>query len=210
MIEVYVTGTANGQRPLMMLEECRLRYRSHYLDRAKREQQLPGFLAINPVGALPVLVDPDGPSGPITVTQSVAILFHLADKCGKLLPTDAAARALAIECTMFAATDVASAATQIFVAEQRVPVAERSPWLCSFWRTRMHRYLEECNRRVRAHDYLAGAYSIADIVLFSTLNRPDSLALVQGSPEFGDLQAWHGRVAARPALQRGIAACGPS
>jgi GST-like protein len=145
------------------------------------------------------------------VTQSVAILVYLADKHGLLMPSDARARALAVEGTMLAATDVAGTATQIFITEHRLPGDDASKtWLAEFHAGRMHKYMAECERRVAANGgWLAGTYSIADIVLFSTMNRPDFRKYILGRPEYPALGDWHARIAARPAVQRALAAKAP-
>ena len=79
MIDFYSYQTSNGQRAAIMLEECGLPYRVHKIDLFKNEQHKPEYLALNPIGAIPTIVDPDGPGGkPLTLTQSGAIALYLA------------------------------------------------------------------------------------------------------------------------------------
>src|SRR5205809_8000992 len=93
MIDLYAAGTSNGMRARIGLEECGLAYNFHPLDLGKGEQKSPSFLAMNPNGQIPVIVDSDGPGGkPVTVSQSVAVLLYCAEKSGKFLPKDPAAR----------------------------------------------------------------------------------------------------------------------
>ena len=93
MIDLYAAGTSNGMRARMALEECGLPYTFHRIDLTKGEHKTPQFLAMNPFGQIPVLVDSDGPGGkPVTLHQSTAILLYAAEKSGKHLPKDLAAR----------------------------------------------------------------------------------------------------------------------
>src|SRR5437773_9866745 len=94
MIDLYAAGTSNGMRARIAVEECGLAYRFHPIDIQKGEQKLPGFLAMNPMGQIPVLVDNEGPGGKsLTLSQSTAILVYCAEKSGRFLPRDSAARA---------------------------------------------------------------------------------------------------------------------
>ncbi len=87
MIDCYSCGTTNGQRVLCMLEETELPYRPIWVDITRGEHRTPEFLAINPRGAIPVIIDRSAPRGAdLTLTQSGAILIYLAEKAGRLLP----------------------------------------------------------------------------------------------------------------------------
>src|SRR5256885_16084383 len=101
MIDLYAAGTSNGMRARIAVEECGLAYRFHPIDIQKGEQKLPGFLAMNPMGQIPVLVDNEGPGGkPLTLSQSTAILVYCAEKSGRFLPRDPAARAAMLQALM--------------------------------------------------------------------------------------------------------------
>src|SRR3979411_2480643 len=107
MIELYAAGTSNGMRARIAVEECGLAYRFHPIDLQKGEQKAPGFLAMNPMGQIPVLVDSEGPGGkPLTLSQSTAILLYCAEKSGRCLPRDPAARAAMLQALMSASTDI--------------------------------------------------------------------------------------------------------
>ena len=205
MIDLYIAATGNGVRSLIALEECGLPYTLHLLDRAKGEQRAAAFMKINPLGAAPVLVDRAAEGGPLTVTQSVATLLYVVDQTGKLLAKSGRARAEALECLMLAATDVAGSATQIFLGKHRVPEAERSAWVANFHDERMGKYLDECERRLAGRDFLAGDYSVADIVLYGTMHRPGFVDYIVNGPQRKNLNLWLKRVAARPAVQRAVA-----
>jgi len=94
MIDLYTAATANGHRAAVALEESGLAYRVHKLNLAAGDQKKPEYLAINPQGAIPAIVDQDGPGGkPLTLAQSGAIVLYLAEKSGRLMPKDPARRA---------------------------------------------------------------------------------------------------------------------
>jgi GST-like protein len=107
VIDLYAAGTSNGMRARIALEECGLPYTLHPIALDKGEHKTPQFLAMNPNGQIPVIVDRDGPGGkPLTLSQSTAILMYCAEKSGKFMPRDGAARAVMLEALMVASTDV--------------------------------------------------------------------------------------------------------
>ncbi len=86
MIDLYTWTTPNGRKISIMLEEIGLPYRVVPVDLSKEAQLAPSFLALNPNGKIPVIVDHDVPGGPLAVFESGAILIHLAERTGELLP----------------------------------------------------------------------------------------------------------------------------
>ncbi|MCB1892729.1 MAG: glutathione S-transferase N-terminal domain-containing protein, partial [Rhodocyclaceae bacterium] len=106
MIELYTWGTPNGRKVSIMLEECGLPYRVHTIDIMRGEQFAPAYLAINPNGKIPAIVDPDGPDEgtkkrPITLMESGAILVYLAGKTGRFLPESVRGKYEALQWLMF-------------------------------------------------------------------------------------------------------------
>src|SRR5690606_16942870 len=92
-IQLYSLNTPNGVKASIMLEETGLPYEAHLVDIMENESHLPEFLALNPNGKIPAIIDPDGPGGkPLGLFESGAILLYLADKTGRFAPADAAAR----------------------------------------------------------------------------------------------------------------------
>src|SRR3954465_3511841 len=113
MIHLYTAGTGNGRRASIMLEECGLTYTYDKIEFDKPKPQ--AFLALNPLGAIPAIIDPEGPGGkPLPLTQSAAIALYLCEKTGKFLPTDMAKRALVMQWLMHAVPHQAPANGAIF------------------------------------------------------------------------------------------------
>ena len=118
MLELYTYGTSNGQRASVMLEECGQQYKAIKVDLERGEQKTPNFLRINPAGQIPVLVDLSRAGGkPIVICQSGAIILHLAERTGRLLPRDPTRRQLAYQWFMQSMTDVALYPTVSFRRE---------------------------------------------------------------------------------------------
>src|SRR4030095_2414499 len=161
MIDLYTFETSNGQRAAIILEECGLPYRVHRVDLTKGEQKSPDFLNINPTGAIPAIVDDDGPGGaPFKLSQSGAIVLYAAEKAGKFVPADPVRRALAMQWLMLAVTDAARASTSIFLCSTVVP--DKSPANVAFFEEQTLRYLRVADARLTGREFLADELSIAD------------------------------------------------
>src|SRR5690348_8001558 len=101
-LQLYGLPTPNGVKVSIMLEEIGLPYEPHLVDFGKDDQHTPEFLSLNPNGKIPAILDPDGPGGkPLALFESGAILLYLAEKTGKLLPHDPAARYETIQWLMW-------------------------------------------------------------------------------------------------------------
>jgi GST-like protein len=102
MIDVYTANTPNGIKVPIALEELAVRYRVIRVDLGAQEQKRPDFLRLNPNGRIPAIVDSDGPGGaPLSVFESGAILWYLAEKYPGLMPDNAVERIRALEYTFF-------------------------------------------------------------------------------------------------------------
>ncbi len=203
MIDLYTAPTQNGHRAAVMLEETGLAYRVHKLDLMAGDQRKPEYLAINPAGVIPAIVDHDGPGGkPLTVTQSGAIVLYLAEKAGKFVPADPAARARAMQWFMFACSDCAGTSSNIFIASVLVP--EKSPANVAFFEERLLRFLAVADQRLAASEWLAGELSVADFALYPTV--AGRMALVEKAGGLAHLRRWATAMAARPAVAKGMAA----
>ena len=202
MIELHAAGTSNGIRARIMLEECGLDYRLHLVDLAKGANLEPGFLALNPQGLTPVIVDRDGPDGAeVTMAQSPAILSYLARKTGKFLPRTPEDRLHFDEHYMNIATDLGLGLQTIFmIGRMKEP---HQPTLEMFER-RYRRHLEAWDGALAARPYCAGQdLTIADFAFFGHMHRCRMAAprLVEG---LANIARWHEGIAARPAVRRGV------
>ncbi|HKQ25204.1 MAG TPA: glutathione S-transferase family protein [Burkholderiales bacterium] len=205
MIELYFAPTANGLRAAVALEETGLPYRTRKVDLAKGEQRTPEFLKLNPAGLIPVIVDPDGPSGkPLTLSQSGAIILYAAEKSGKFLPKDAARRAHAMQWMMQAASDIAGTSGTIFRMETSVP--EKIAANSDYFKQRLLGFFAACNARLATREYLADEFSVADIMLYP--NFAARKALIDEDGGLADLRRWGAAIGSRPGVQRGMKVTG--
>jgi len=202
MIDLHTTATANGYKASIMLEEVGLPYRVIDYDLAKGDNFKPEYLALNPVGRVPTIVDYDAPGAPVSVYGTPAILLYLAEKTGKLLPPSPAARAKAYEWLGIVSSDLVPAYSGQFVFNVLAP--EKIPWAIGFYDKLCLRLLQPMEARLAAVPFLAGdEYSIADVIAYpvavvSTKRHPGNL---DGHP---NIARWAAEVGARPAVQRGM------
>jgi glutathione S-transferase/GST-like protein len=199
MIELLTAGTPNGRKVSVALEEMGLPYTVRAIDLGKNEQKEPWFLALNPNGRIPVIIDHD--NGDFPVFESGAILLYLAEKSGKLLPTDAKARSIALQWLMFQMGGIGPMMGQANVFNRYAP--ERIPYAMDRYTRECRRLFEVLERRLGEVEYLAGEYSIADIANWCWVSTYAWGSLdISGLPA---LQRWLDAIAARPAVQRGNA-----
>ena len=203
MIDFYTAGTSNGQRVAIALEELGLAYTAHKLNLGNGDQKKPEYLAINPAGMIPAIVDHDGPSGkPLTLAQSGAIIMYLAEKTGKLLPSDAAKRAVARQWVMFACSDCAGTSNAIFLASGMLP--DKSPANVEFLENRLLRFFRVADEQLKNHDFLAGELSIADLALYPIYAARKGIAERAGN--LPNITRWGAMMTARPGVVKGLAA----
>lgn len=203
MIELHTSATANGYKASIMLEECGLEYRVCNYDLVKRQNLAPGYLAINPVGRIPTIVDHDAPDGRRAVVYGTqAVLQYLAEKTGRFLPADPVDRAAVYTWLGVVASDLAPAYSGQFAFSVLAP--ERLSWAVDFYDRLVDRMLGALEARLRDCRFLAGGeYTIADIIAYpvaatSAKRYPGSLDAYPG------LADWAARVGSRPAVQRGM------
>ncbi|MBO0664493.1 glutathione S-transferase N-terminal domain-containing protein [Jiella sp. MQZ9-1] len=201
MIDFYTWKTPNGEKPMIMLEECGLEYRLHMIDISAGEQKTPDYLAINPNGKIPAIVDHDGDE-PVTVFESGAILLHLADKTGRFLPAKGAARGQALSWTFFQSGGTGPMIGQWFHFSTGAP--DKLPYAIERFRNEAFRLLGVLDQRLSGRDFLAGDYSIADIMNVGWIRAGLPKLKEAGAGELPALTAWLERVDARPAVARAL------
>lgn len=202
MIDLHTTATANGYKASIMLEEVGLPYRVIDYDLSKGEHMKPEYLALNPVGRVPTIVDHDAAGTPLSVYGSAAILLYLAEKTGLLLPSSAAERARTYEWLGVVSSDIGPAYSGQFVFNFIAP--EKHAWAIDFYDRLCLRLLTPMETRLGASRFLAGdGYGIADVIAY-----PVAAVSMRRFP--GGLDAhphiarWASEVGARPAVQRGM------
>ncbi|MGD8378955.1 MAG: glutathione S-transferase family protein [Gammaproteobacteria bacterium] len=198
MIDLYTAATPNGYKASIMLEEVRIPYVVHAVRLDQREQKAPDYLKINPNGRIPTIVDRE--EGHFPVFESGAILVYLAEKTGKLLPTDFKGRSRVLQWLMFQIGGIGPMQGQAHVFLRYAP--ERIPYATKRYQRETRRLYEVLDTRLGDHEFLAEEYSIADIATW-----PWIASHAWAGIEIDDLphlKRWFGTIEARPAVQRGI------
>jgi GSH-dependent disulfide-bond oxidoreductase len=190
MIDLYVWGTTNGRRALLMAEEAGLPFTLHQIDIHKGEQKTPAYEKINPFRKIPALIDSEGPGGrPASVFESVAICFYLAEKVGKFLGSPAD-HPNVLKWSMFHATNVLWTLRQIRDTNDTELENDARD------------QLDTMNRHLAGRDWFAQDYSIADIIPFTRVNglKHDRVKV----SDYPNVVKWVERVAARPAIKKAM------
>jgi GST-like protein len=201
MIDLYTSATGNGRRAAIMLEECGLSYKAHKIDLSKGESKTPDFLKMNPAGAIPVIVDHQGPGGKsVTISQSGAILLYLAEKTGKFLPKDPARRAHAYQWFMQAASDVAPTSSTIFYVSSVVP--DKTPSTIQHFEGRFLSMCGVVDQQLIGRDYLADEISIADLALVPVVAARKEL--IDKQKGLTNLKRWAAIMLDRVGVSRGL------
>lgn len=196
MIEVHAFATPNSVKVLLALEELGLPYALKPVNVRKGEQKTEAFFALNPNGKVPVLVD-DG----FVLTESAAILVHLAEKTAKLLPQEAIGRARVFEQLFFHASGLSPAFGNAGFFKRSSP--EPQPVAEARFATEAERILGLLDAKLASHPFMAGEdFTIADIAHFGWMWRIQFPGLtLDGHP---NLSRWYEAVAARPAVRQAI------
>jgi glutathione S-transferase/GST-like protein len=198
MIDLYTAPTPNGYKASVMLEEVALTYEVHRLNLGAKEQKTDWFLAINPNGRIPAIVDRDADN--FAVFESGAILIYLAEKTGKLLPADVKGRSQVMQWLMFQMGGLGPMMGQAnaffrYWHEVYQPGIDR-------YQNESRRLLAVLDAQLKDHEFLAGDYSIADIANWCWARSHAWGGInVEG---LNHLTRWIDQIAARPAVVRGI------
>ena len=206
MIELYGMGSPNGVKIYIALEELGLSYNVHPVDVFTGKQFDAAFLKLNPMAKVPVITDSDGPGGkPITLFESGAILQYLAEKTGKLLPKDMAAKYEAIEWMMVQMTTLGPMFGQHVHFVRFAPAG--NDYSKSRYTTQVHRVLEVMDQRLASTHWLGGAeYGIADIATYPWARNIPALLGTDAAAKYPNLMRWVGVINERPAVKKALAA----
>lgn len=200
-ITLYTGPTPNGRKITVALEEMGLTYETCYVDILDGDQHKPEFLALNPNNKFPVIIDPDGPDGgPITLWESGAILWYLAEKTGKFLPASGAARHHVNQWLMFQMAGIGPMFGQL--AHFFFYAKEKHPYALERYSNEVTRQLAVMDGHLEGRDWFAGdSYSIADIAIIPWV---ESIFDNPAIPPRVNLQRWIAQMKDRPAVQRGL------
>ena len=208
-LQLYSFPTPNGVKASIALEETGLPYEAHTIDILSNETWTDDFLSLNSNGKIPAIIDPDGPGGkPLPLFESGAILAYLADKTGKLMPTDAAARWETLQWVFFQMGGVGPMFGQLgfFYKFAGKAIEDKRP--LERYRTESRRLLGVLDGRLKDRQWIMGDdYTIADIALFPwvrTVRDFYEAGEAVGMSDFPAMLAWLERCLARPASQRGL------
>ena len=202
MIDLYSWPTPNGVKLHITMEELEIPYNLHAVNITGGEQFEPEFLKISPNNRIPALVDSDGPGGkPCSVFESGAMMMYLAEKTGKLMPSETAARYDVIQWLMFQMGGVGP------MFGQYSHFINYAPEVFDY---SVERYTKECmrlygvlDRRLGDSAYLAGDnYSIADIANYSWTYSYETRGFDLDG--YDNVMRWLTEIGERPAVQRGV------
>ena len=208
-LQLYSLPTPNGVKVSIMLEEIGLPYEAHTIDIGKNETWTPEFLSLNPNGKIPAIIDPDGPGGkPFGLFESGAILVYLAEKTGKFLPKDPAARYETLAWVFFQMAAIGPMFGQVgffhkFAGREYEDKRPRDRYVAE-----SKRLLGVLETRLADRDWIMGdEYTIADIATLGWVRNINGFYEAGELVDYGSLKhvpAWLERGLARPAVQRGL------
>jgi GST-like protein len=208
-LQLYSFPTPNGVKVSIALEEIGLPYEAHPVNIMANETWGPEFLALNPNGKIPAILDPNGPGGkPMALFESGAILFYLAEKTGKLIPADPIGRYETLQWVFFQMGHIGPMFGQVgfFYKFAGKDIEDKRP---------LERFVNESKRllgvletRLEGRQWIMGDdYTIADISMFGWVRGLVGFYGAGDIVEYGSLKnvpAWLERGLARPAVQRGL------
>ncbi len=198
MIDLYTFATPNGWKASVALEELELPYEVKVINLMSQDQKKPEFLAINPNGRIPAIVDRDNDD--FAVFESGAILVYLAEKTGKLMPTDAKGRSLVMQWLMFQMGGIGPMMGQANVFYRYFP--EKLQPAIDRYQNEGRRLFEVLDQRLADNEWLAGDYSIADIANWCWVRTYKWSGIsIDG---LDNLKRWMDTCRARPACEKGI------
>ena len=204
MLHLHYFPTPNGQKGRIMLEEVGLAYELHLVDIRAGKNLGEDYRGLAPSRRIPTLVYTEGPGGkPLSIIESHVIMTYLAAKTNSpLYPTDPATRLQVDQWALHGQSTFGPTFANVTLFETRFP--EDVPAAKKFFGTLGRRSLETIELHLTGKEYFVGDYSIADIAHFTWVNRMDQANITFG--EFPNVQRWFEKIAARPAVQRGLKA----
>jgi GST-like protein len=202
-IQLHAFDTPNARKISVALEEMGLSYTVAVVDITQGEQHAPDFLNISPNNKIPAIIDPEGPGAePISVFESGAILFYLAEKTGQFMPKDARARVVVMEWLMFQVGGFGPMPGQVHHFIALNDKLERNYGLQRFM-AETRRLYGVMDRRLADHEFFADDLSIADFAMLGWVWRHARHQV--DLADFPHVARWYQALLARPAVARGLA-----
>ena len=199
VIDLYTFSTPNGWKASVALEEMEIPYETHVINIMSGDQKKPEYVALNPNGRIPTIVDRENDN--FAVFESGAILVYLAEKTGKLMPTDVKGRSVVMQWLMFQMGGIGPMMGQANVFYRYFP--EKLQPAIDRYQNECRRLFEVLDARLADNEWLAGDYSIADIANWCWVRTYKwSGVSIEG---LDNLRRWMDSIRARPACERGIA-----
>ena len=198
MIDLYTSPTPNGWKASITLEELEIPYEVHTINLLAGDQKQPWYLEINPNGRIPAIVDRG--EGDFPVFESGAVMIYLAEKAGRLLPTDRRGRSRVIQWLMFQMGGVGPMQGQSNVFYRYAP--EKIPFAIERYQRETRRLYEVLDRRLAEAPFLAGEYGIADMATWPWVASHEWAGVPLDGLEH--LRRWFTAVGERPAVRRGM------
>lgn len=201
-IHLYTASTMNGWKPTIFLEEAGVDYELTFIDFAKKEQKSDWYVALNPNGRIPTIVDRGNDD--FTVFESGAILWYLAEKYGVFLPDDPKLRSETLQWLMFQMGGIGPMMGQAMYFQRiAAPNGQEEPFSIKRYVEESRRLLEVLDRRLEGRDFVMGeAFSIADMATYPWARAfPWAKVSIDG---LAHLKAWFDRIDARPAVRRAL------
>ncbi len=196
MIDLYTWTTPNGRKVSIALEEMGLPYEVHAVDIGTGAQHTPDFLAISPGNKIPAIVDRDAG---ISLMESGAILIHLAEKSGMLMPAAGPGRLKVLEWLMW---QMGGFGPMLGQAHQYLHFHPgKAPFAEERFAKEAQRLYGVLDRQLGRDGFVAGDYSIADIAIWPWVSRFEWQGIDLGA--FPEVKRWYAELAARPAVGRG-------
>jgi GSH-dependent disulfide-bond oxidoreductase len=202
LIDLYTWPTPNGRKIHIMLEETGLPYAMHPVNTREGDQFKPEFLKINPNAKIPAIIDRNGPGDkPFSLFESGAILIYLAEKSGKFLPYEPAAKYTTLQWLMFQMSAVGPMFGQ--AGHFRSYAKEKQQYAIDRYTNEVNRLHKVMNKQLGETEYLAGdRYTIADIATWPWIINPERRGVDMAL--YPNVQRWYEGILARPAVQRGM------
>lgn len=198
MIHLYTASTPNGHKVSCLLEALEMPYKVHAINLAEGEQLKSDFLKISPNGRIPAIVDTDNDD--LSIFESGAIMLYLAEKAGKLIPSDINGRAKVVEWLMFQMGGIGPMMGQANVFFRYFP--EKIQPAIDRYQNESRRLFEVLDKQLSTNEWIAGEYSIADIANWCWVRTHNWSGVPMDGLEH--LDSWKNKMYEQPGMLKGI------